>query len=399
MHLRCGQGHDLFLLAPPSCREIATDVKARLEGYFQTITVSPVEYEPGQWPQGANLLFCHAAQAMARHNPNIPWQLCEIDCLPIRSNAFDLIAARYATCGSPFMGFISKTPHRDASGKIVPSPEGPSDVMMSGNAVYPGNLPMRQTCQPMLADFMNLAGQPEQPWDIYLRHAMRREGIAHTDLISNNWNTEGYRIEGGKLFCVACKQHQAYGGNAGNRQLLDYGGEVDPHAVMVHGCKDQTLPNLILTDKIPGNEPKIEVSRANLAATAAEKQEISDLKAQIAELQRMMVAIKVDAAPKASEMVVESGEIDTETPEPTDLPEETPQKEWVKFKKREREVNTEKLRKLIAETGGRAIRLSAAARLMFFKPAELEEKLKEIAEFKVDGPEESRVITLVEVAV
>jgi hypothetical protein len=270
-HLRsAGLNHSLHFVVPSTLQGEAHDAKAALDGLFEEIKVHPMDFEPyGGWPFGPNMHFYACANAMRLHNKAIPWQLVELDCRPIRANAYDVIAAKYASCGAPFFGYVGPTPWRDREpylldpmsgrptgvknpnyGKIVKSPEGPSDVMMSGCAVYPGDILDRPNLAGLMADFMKGSESIEKPWDMHLRAAMLAEGMAHTELIANHWNTEKYRIENGRLLCDAREEHETYEQNP-EWEKRPCGGYIHPDAVMVHGCKDDSLVTLIINGGIP----------------------------------------------------------------------------------------------------------------------------------------------------
>lgn len=265
-----GLNHSLHFVVPQAIASEAHDAKARLQGLFESIHVHEIDTEPyGGWPYAPNMHFWHCANFMFRDNPNLPWQLVELDCLPIKPNAYDLIASRYASCGAPFFGNVDKTPWRETEqflrngegqptqvknpnyGKITKSIYGDRDVMMSGCAVYPGNLIARPSCAGLMADFVKGAQSIDVPWDMHLRAAMQADGLADTKLIGQYWNTGNYTVnENGYIECQSLEGHEFFQANP-QFQPRDCGGIVNPESVMIHGCKDDSLVKLILGGKIP----------------------------------------------------------------------------------------------------------------------------------------------------
>ena len=81
---------------------------------------------------------------------------------------------------------------------------------------------------------------PEQPFDVYLRGSLRRIGMANTELISDQWNTNNYRRTEDGIVCDARPFH---------RLVRDRGGIVSPKAVLIHGCKDDSLDELIFPER------------------------------------------------------------------------------------------------------------------------------------------------------
>lgn len=261
--INAGASHDLHFVVPQSVAMEVHEAAAQLDGHFQSIKVHELEIEPsGGWPLAPNVFFYHCAQLMAKENQNAPWQLSELDCLPLRPNSYDAVSSVYMGSGMPFLGHIGATPFRSMErfldeknevpnpnyGKITPPRDGKSDVMMSGCAVYPGNLILRPNFAGLMASFIQGTESIPQPWDMFLRGAMRADGMRHTDLLAQHWNTWNYRIEDGQIICDGRDSHESH---QPGWEMRKCGGDVNPNAAFIHGCKDQSLKNLILGGEIP----------------------------------------------------------------------------------------------------------------------------------------------------
>lgn len=256
-HLGCGQQHDLHIVTPESIEGEVREKSLELDGHFLSKTIHTIEIEPlGGWPYGPNNFFWHAALFMFQNNPNAPWLFNELDCLPTRPNTYDAIGSHYMNSGRPFFGFVSETPGRDLeTGKIMGAPYGRGDVMMSGCGVYPGSMMampgfMEKNNSGMMADLMKGDQSTDEPWDIHLRSQMRAAGLGHTDLIASHWNTVNYRVENGGLVCDDSENHEFYKQHP-EWEKRKCGGRVHPNAILIHGCKDDSLANLILSEGIP----------------------------------------------------------------------------------------------------------------------------------------------------
>jgi len=130
---------------------------------------------------------------------------------------------------------------------------GKDDKMMSGCAMYPGDIMLRPTfngknSSGLMSDFVKGNESIDQPWDMHLRGAMKAEGMGHTDLIANHWNTVNYRIQDGHIVCDSGEEHEA---QRPDWEVRKCGGTVHPAAMFIHGCQDNSLKNLILNDEIP----------------------------------------------------------------------------------------------------------------------------------------------------
>jgi len=290
-YLQPGAQHDLHFVVPHSLASEAFDAAAQLADIFQSVKVHEIDHEPvGGWPIAPNYFFYKAAEFMFADSPNTPFFFVELDCRPLRSNSYDAVAAQYTNCGAAFFGHVGFTPWRDdVSKRIVPSPYGKEDVMMSGCAVYPGNLVKRSQFEGLMADFSKGPESIEVPWDMHLRGAMRAEGMGQTDLIANHWNTENYRIENGNILCDSREYHESM---EPGWELRKCGGKINLNAAFVHGCKDETLSSLIVNGMIPNPTP--ERRQKSIKQEAAQpsqpppNEDVEGLKDQVASLTKMM---------------------------------------------------------------------------------------------------------------
>ncbi len=330
-HLNPGLAHQLHFVVPPSLESVAQDAKAELNGLFESITVNVMQFEPASGhPKGPNAFFWSCANFMFRDNRNIPWQIVELDCPPLYQRSYDLIAARYASCGAPFFGHISKTPWRENDpfvyndqgdkvgnnpryGKIAQS-RFSNDTMMSGNAVYPGDMIDRQAFKGLMEDFMKGEQSIDKAWDIHLNAAMKDRndgGMAHTELIAQHWNTENYRIEDGRIVCDGRTEHEIYNQHPDWEKRL-CGGTVHQDAVMIHGCKDDSLTKLILSGQIP-EVIAVAVQAPVSAAASTEQKKVEDSRLDKLESKMDMLLTQLLAQKAAPAPTVTTGGASTPT--------------------------------------------------------------------------------------
>jgi hypothetical protein len=110
--------------------------------------------------------------------------------------------------------------------------------MMMGCGVYPANMDRDQRFRPLLSDLVKPADRnPHTPFDFYLRHAMSQAGIANTTLIADMWQTCEYKKTAKGITCKPVPL---------DKPRRERGGLVPHEAVLVHGCKDGTLAELLL---------------------------------------------------------------------------------------------------------------------------------------------------------
>jgi len=190
------------------------------------------------WFMGANRMFHWVATHLHMQENKHGWLWMEADCCPLRSGWSDALEQEYRDAKKPFMGFVRPQKHKDEKG-IIYFKAG--DNMLAGVALYS---PQMLTDQEMLPLFNNLNisqrnAHPKYPWDIYLRWRFFKRGVHETALMHDKWQTLNYRREGGQLVCEAAPD--APMGTA-------TGGVIPKAAVLVHGCKDGTLQELVIAE-------------------------------------------------------------------------------------------------------------------------------------------------------
>lgn len=224
------------------------------------------EENANQWPSGPNkhwVATVYALDGEIGDSPGDCWFWMETDCLPVQKgwarslmDAYGHASAAAKAQGKPnyFLGKIVATPHRDAGGNIIYHPNGYQDHMMMGCAVYPSGMTRNPQFGPAAKGLANepithIKGVPPMgPWDVELRAFFKKSGWTDTDLIGDRWNTVNYRIEGDLLLCDAGETK--YKNRAHNNTDVS-------HACVIHGCKDDTLPNLILSGTFGSGMPAI----------------------------------------------------------------------------------------------------------------------------------------------
>jgi hypothetical protein len=205
----------------------------RLRLFCSSVSVMDVGYqELGQWPQGPNQHWIRTVYALAAAGNNDIWFWNELDCLPNQGDAYQVIKTAHGSGGKLFCGRIVDTPHRDGAGNIIKEKD---DVMMMGCGVYPANMQMAPNFGPIAKGFID--GVNGEPFDKFIRWFAAKHGMSHTDAIGDRWNTGNYRLEDGVLKCDALPTEFA---------SRDHSKTDIRNAVVIHGCKDDSLAKLVL---------------------------------------------------------------------------------------------------------------------------------------------------------
>jgi len=161
-----------------------------------------------------------------------PWLWLEVDTVPMVADWADRLQREYHSCGKPLLGFTRKTVYKNAD-KSVYHIDG--DDMLLGVAVYSAGFGDGEVA-PLLRDLLRAPREaPNQPFDVYLRWAMKRFGWAHTDLVAHCWKSREWAWDG-PLSCFDSDGiWRAFSANS---------------AVLIHGCKDKSLYRISMNQSL-----------------------------------------------------------------------------------------------------------------------------------------------------
>lgn len=187
---------------------------------FKSVAVGspPFPLPDEKWPRGANWMFETAAHWI-RQNHKGPWLWLEPDAVPMRAGWLAEIESAYAAAKKPFLGQI-----------IRPNQAGLPAQMLSGVAVYPGELP-KAIFQRLLQTKRNVA------WDVCCAPTI--VPLTHNSRLFWNWHNQ-------KMPPTFVRKKQA--GQPENALPL---GIIPKDAVLAHTSKDGSLIGLLRGDGEP----------------------------------------------------------------------------------------------------------------------------------------------------
>jgi hypothetical protein len=183
------------------------------------VAIIPLKFTPqGGWPKACNQHFNAVVPIGSSTGCN--WYFCELDSTFMVMNALDILETELNLSGKNYLGSVVSTRFK----------EGINGTHMVGSAIYAHD--MAKTAS--LWKFCH--GQPA-PFDIYQRDELRPRWMA-SKRMQHMWSTVNYReVEG----VIMCDPHPD------NPAGSDHSGEVLPTSVVVHGCKDGSLAELVLS--------------------------------------------------------------------------------------------------------------------------------------------------------
>lgn len=221
----------VLIVSVPSLQAQAEEAAAKLGA---TVAITEDEFANG-WPVGPDRMFTWTIRHLAEIENDQPWFWLEPDACPVKAGWDVTLNNAYLEAKKPYFGFVRPTAWRDKEGKLQPR-EG--DNMMLGVGIYPPNMHEDVELAPLLVDLShsNPRSHPPVPWDIYLRWHMFRRGVHATTLIFDRWRTCNYTR--GEFDVITCDPLPS--------EKHAVGGVIPDEAVVVHGCKDQSLHRLVI---------------------------------------------------------------------------------------------------------------------------------------------------------
>lgn len=253
--------HHVTFFPQLSQTQIAKEQCARLMPVTGNASVIPMDRDLpiNNVPQSPNAQWAFVARTIAGLPDQIPWLFMEIDAKPTKHGWADLLESAYNRSGKPFFGNIVATPYRTEQGAWYTIAQ---DEMMMGVGMYPAFMARWNEGPDIAGRIAELGvGATCAPWTwgVYLRQTMAVLGWAHTDLISDMNSTKNYREADGRLICDTAPSEPA---------RRPRGGMVHSDAVLVHGCKDDSLTRILVPEVekpvVAGLDPSFNSDQATL---------------------------------------------------------------------------------------------------------------------------------------
>jgi hypothetical protein len=184
------------------------------------VAIIPLKFTPqGGWPKACNQHFNAVVPIGSSTGCN--WYFCELDTTPMVVDWLNILETELNLSGKNYLGPVVSTRFK----------EGINGAHMVGSAIYAHD--MAKTAS--LWKFCH--GQPA-PFDIYHRDELRKRWT-ESQHMQHMWSTVNYRETEGGLYI--CDPHPD------NPVGSDHSGAVYQTAVVVHGCKDGSLAELVLS--------------------------------------------------------------------------------------------------------------------------------------------------------
>lgn len=218
---------------------------AEITPLFSAVETKVVNLGITGWPLAPSRHFREVANHVAANYPHDAWYFFEADNTPLCEGWLAQFDRAFIASGKAFMGRIVPTRgwSFQADGRRVPQMGEPH---MVGTGIYHPSFAKKSVRLGTIDRHMPWVQGPPEPFDIALRHEIV-PFACNTPLIQHNWQTQNYRVEEGKLVCSDTPEV-----SEGTSHAATWDGE----SIVIHGCKDGSLAELILAGKFPAKQGK-----------------------------------------------------------------------------------------------------------------------------------------------
>jgi hypothetical protein len=235
-----GSGHKLLVVGGPSVYGEVHEAAQRLSRFFAGAAATflfEMDNNEG-WPTACNFYAQQTAFYLQNFlRPEEQWLWFELDTTPVRSNWLDdisravdqqyVIAARENRPRPLYFGVREPT-RLGEGGNLMPAAEAGEHMAAVG--VYSAILASQ-------ALTIRTVAATNVPWYVFIRWYVAYDYFAPLALIQNNWRTANYeRSDGGKIVCDSVV-NWAWD--------IHFNQDIAPETVLVHGCKDGSLMELL----------------------------------------------------------------------------------------------------------------------------------------------------------
>ena len=222
------KSHEVLLVAPKDCEEILNEIREVIGDQFSKVYTHFLTNHRDGWPVGCNMMFHSVAYHIMNTIQCKNWYFFEADNTPIKPNWMNTLSDEYDRVGRPFMGVIHGSFWRRGQG--TPDDRFIQDGShLIGTSIYPQNAPAYSKLYKSIP-------YARIPWDVYWQWEIIKHA-AGTSLIHHEWRTVKY------------KKNKTTGEIKGERVppgALPYEPRpIPPDAVVVHGCKDGSLMQIM----------------------------------------------------------------------------------------------------------------------------------------------------------
>jgi hypothetical protein len=232
-----GGDHDLLVIGSKENEEVIISLEKKIKHLFKSSEIHIIDDTMLGWPMSCNFYFQQTCIHLRNDKETDAFFWFELDTVPLRKNWLDIISLEYYADTTRavkekrepliYLG-VKERVYEGKNGELLPE-------SVAGNKMAQVGVYSTKIC---FAPVLNSLSVSNRHWTNIIQWYVVKHMI-ESNLIQNNWRTEKYRYNNGKLIC-----------NSISNLAWDvhWNNSVSSDAVLVHGCKDGSLVKLLLNN-------------------------------------------------------------------------------------------------------------------------------------------------------
>ena len=223
--------HSALVVSRPSDASFCKVVFKKIKPLFKKTCFHLFETDgPIGWPSGPNFYWNRTIRFLENKKNKLPWLWMETDMIPVKSEWLDKIEKEYKKCNKNFMGCVE------------PSSYGYWEHL-SGCAVYPHNI--NKYCT-----WWKWVHKKNAAFDLICAKQIIPNSH-NTKSIRNLFRTSNFELKNEKITGIINNKIDTKNDSAFFLEKKDYTNIIkNKKTLLIHGCKDETLSNLIINNKL-----------------------------------------------------------------------------------------------------------------------------------------------------
>jgi hypothetical protein len=220
------RNHQLLVVSRPTDKIFAKSIFDLSKDLFSksSLHVFETDGESG-WPLGPNFYWKETIKHLKESKNKHPWFWMELDVIPLKPKWADILEKEYNLKKKPYMGML-----QDTTTTTMDNVQINIAKHLQGTAVYPHNI--HEIC-----DIWEYVDKIKIAFDVICQWQIA-PNTHDTDLIQQGFRTINYKILENPLM-IKGEDNGDYKG------ITRYDDPINPNAVVHHGCKDDTLANIV----------------------------------------------------------------------------------------------------------------------------------------------------------
>jgi hypothetical protein len=232
-----GKDHDLLVIGSKENENDIDKLEYDIKHLFNSSKKHIIDDTIYGWPMSCNFYFQQTCAFLKGKKQFDSFFWCELDSFPLKENWLDLISSEYyldTTKASKekrtpkiYLG-VKERNYEGENGELLP--ESIAGPKMSSIGVYSMDI-----CNVPVLPSLSITNRH---WTSVIQW-YTTPLLNDSKLIQNNWRTNKYRNEGDSIVCDSI---------ANLAWDVHFNNPINSEAVIIHGCKDESLVDLLLNN-------------------------------------------------------------------------------------------------------------------------------------------------------